>query len=384
MKDKRFAIVGGGIGGLTTAIALQRYGYQVTVYENAPGIKPLGAGLALAANAVKAFNEIGIGREVLQAGKVLKALRIKSPDGKILSETDSEKISAKLKIVNNFTIHRADLHAVLLSQLAPGTVLLNKGCVDFVQRKSNVTLQFHDGSSSDADYVIACDGVHSVIRKKLLPLSYPRYSGYTCWRGVTDHIPPGVDMDETSETWGRGHRFGIAPLSNNRIYWFACMNARQNDPAMKARRIDDLVGDFRDFHFPVPHLLRNTAQENLIWSDIIDLRPIRQFAFGNILLMGDAAHATTPNMGQGACMAIEDAAVLANCLQKNLAEAAFISFEQKRIQRTTAIVKQSWRIGKLAQLENPILIALRNFAVRNTPASVVEKQVGFITGISFT
>lgn len=384
MNQDKIAIVGGGIGGLTLAIALQQKGFPVTVYEAAPKIQPLGAGLTLAANAVKAFINIGISDAVLQVGKILKALRVKDVHGNILTETDSEKINARFGIINSFTIHRADLHEVLIRQLHPGTLLLNKQLKE-IEQGSPITLTFSDGSSATADYVIACDGIHSVVRKKLLPEVKPRFAGYTCWRAVTDTIPANIDMNETSETWGPGSRFGIVPLSNNRIYWFACLNAKANDAQMRAFGIPDLLKHFGNFHAPIPQILNNTAPEKIIWNDIIDIRPLKKFAFGNILLMGDAAHATTPNMGQGACMAIEDAAVLANCIatDQSLTE-AFQKFELKRIARTTTIVKNSWNIGKMAQWENSVLVSVRNAVVKRTPPSVMEKQIKFLTNIDFT
>lgn len=379
MNRDSIALVGGGIAGLTLGIALQRKGFSVKIYEGAPQIQALGAGLALAANAVKAFMEIGISEEVLKAGKVLKVLRIKDERGKILTETDSEKITARYGFINNFTIHRADLHSVLISQLHPGTLELNKRCVDWQSRGAATILRFADGSYTLADHVIACDGIRSVIRKKLLPYAAPRYAGYTCWRGVTEQLPEGFDPEETSETWGAGGRFGIVPLSNNRIYWFACLNADANDPHMQAYTSDDLLRHFGHFHKPVPQILESTPAERIIWNDIIDLRPLKKFAFGNILLVGDAAHATTPNMGQGACMAIEDAAVLARCMEENRSPSeAFRQFEKKRIARTTTIVNKSWNIGKVAQLENRFLIALRNAVLKRTPASVTEDQIKFL------
>ena len=384
MNPGKIAIVGGGIGGLTLAVALQRKGFDVIVYEAAPEIKPLGAGLGLAANAVNAFAEIGIRDEILKAGKILKILRIKNEYGKVLTETDSEKITAKFGVINNFTIHRADLHQVLLEHLKPGTIELSKQCIDIVTQGAGTQLKFSDGTSAYAGVVVACDGVRSVIRKKLLPESQPRFAGYTCWRGVTDALPSSIDLDETSETWGRGTRFGIVPLSKNRVYWFACVNAKANDQQLKHYSVQDLLRIFGTFHAPVPELLQHTDPAKIIWSDIIDIKPIKRFAFDNILLMGDAAHATTPNMGQGACMAIEDAAVLANCLStcRSTSE-AFQQFEAKRISRTTTIVNNSWNIGKIAQLENKALIFLRNTAIRFTPASVTEKQIRFLTEISF-
>src|SRR5688572_7718092 len=383
-RSKRFAIIGGGIGGLSLAIAMQRKGFQVTVYENAPSIKPLGAGLGLAANAVRAFMEIGISEDVLEAGAVLKKVSIKNQQGKVLAQTDSQKISRKYNVVNNFTIHRADLHDVLLRHLNEGSLQLGRGCVDFVQNKSAVKLTFQDGSISEADYVIACDGVHSLFRKKLLPESTPRYAGYTCWRAVIDNVPAAVDLNETSETWGAGSRFGIAPLNNNRLYWFACINAPENDQKKRSYGIKDLSKHFGEFHSPIPEILQHTKDQQLIWNDIIDIKPLKRFAFERILLMGDAAHATTPNMGQGACMAIEDAAILANTISDSQSvEQAFAAFERKRIHRTTTIVNESWQLGRVAQWENRLLISLRNTLLQLTPSSVAEKQIRFIQNVSF-
>lgn len=383
-RKKTFAIVGGGIGGLTLAIAMQRQGFQVTVFENAPAIKPLGAGLGLAANAVKALAEIGIRDEVLKVGMVMQKMIIKDQAGRSLNEADSERISAKYGVINNFTVHRADLHEVLIRQLIPGTLRLGKGCIRFEQNASRVTLHFSDGTAVQVDAVIACDGIRSVFRKELIPESKPRYAGYTCWRAVIDNVPAEVNPTETSETWGQGCRFGIVPLTNNRLYWFATINAPQDDPVMKSFQVAELKTWFRNFHSPVQQILDHTENEQLIWADILDLEPLNRFAFNNIVLMGDAAHATTPNMGQGACMAIEDAAVLTNCLIKhNDVTEAFRAFERKRIRRTTKIVKGSWSLGKIAQLQNPFLVGLRNTAIRLTPTSVAERQMKFLYEISF-
>jgi 2-polyprenyl-6-methoxyphenol hydroxylase-like FAD-dependent oxidoreductase len=384
-RSKRFAIVGGGIGGLSLAIAMQRKGFHVTVYERATSLKPLGAGLVLAANAVNAFQEIGIREDILKAGSILKKLSIKDQHGKTLMSTDAEKISAKYNVVNNFTIHRADLHQTLLSYLQESTVKLGKSSVDFVQSSTGVKILFQDGSTEEVDYAIACDGVHSTFRQKLVAGSRPRYAGYTCWRAVVDNLPSSLqNLNETSETWGSAGRFGIVPLNNGRLYWFACVNAIQDDEKKRSFKVGDLLKHFGDFHHPIPEIHRHTKDESLIWNDIIDIKPLKQFAFGNILLLGDAAHATTPNMGQGACMAIEDAAILANTLEHTPSvEEAFINFEKKRLARTTTIINDSWRIGRVAQLENPFLITLRNFLVRLTPNSIAEKQVRFLQEVSF-
>lgn len=383
-SSQTVAIIGGGIGGLTLAIALQQKGIQAIIYEQAPFWKVLGAGLGLSGNAIKAFSAIGLEEEVLKAGSVLKRMTIKDQEGNTLNETDSEKISERYGIANNFTIHRADLHELLVSKIDPQRIILNKTCIDFVQSTSGITLHFQDGTTTEADYVLASDGINSIFRRKLLPNTPPRYAGYTCWRAVIKYRPQHFDVTETSETWGSGRRFGIVPLRDNRIYWFATLNAKAKDEKLKAYTSINLLKHFNSFHSPIPEIIQSTRPDELIWSDIYDLAPIKKFAFGNILLLGDAAHATTPNMGQGACMAIEDAVVAANCMEDYISfEEAFVQFEKRRINRTTKIVKDSWRLGKIAQLENSFLMKLRDAAIRRTPVSVAERQLKFLQEISF-
>lgn len=382
--SQEIAIIGGGIGGLTLAIALQRKGFNPTIYEQAPELKMIGAGLGLSGNAIKAFSEIGIENAVLKAGSVLKRMAIKDMHGQVLNETNSERISEKYGIANNFSIHRADLHEALLEQTDKRKLVLSKTCIAFEQTATKIKLTFQDGTIATTDYVIACDGINSIFRKKLLPSAVPRYSGYTCWRAVIEYAPPGFDRDQTSETWGPGARFGIVPLNRNRLYWFATLNAKAKDEKLKTYTTKDILKQFQDFHHPIPEIIKHTKEEQLIWADINDLAPIKQFAFNNILLLGDAAHATTPNMGQGACMAIEDAATLANCMKNYGAiEEAFRQFELRRIGRTTKIVNTSWRLGKVAQLENPLLMRLRNIAIRSTPPRMAERQIKFLQDISF-
>jgi 2-polyprenyl-6-methoxyphenol hydroxylase-like FAD-dependent oxidoreductase len=383
-KKKDYAIIGAGIGGLTLAVALRRKGIPVTVYETAPRLKPLGAGLGLAGNAMKAFAEIGLDKEIMRVSHVLEQVSILNPRGKPLMITDSKRISRTYGVANNFTVHRADLHEVLLSELPKDCVKLDKALVDLTQSNDGVTLKFKDGTAADVGYVVGADGIHSVVRRHFLPNVTPRYAGYTAYRAVVENPGPDFNYSLTSETWGAGARFGIVPMTNNRVYWFACVNATQNDALMRSLTPSDLLAYFGNFHSPVPDLIRRTSKESLLWNDIIDLPPIAKFAFGNVVLMGDAAHATTPNLGQGACMAIEDAVVLANMIGAAAApEEAFMRFQEKRMPRTSRIVRDSWQIGKMAQLENPILSVLRNLALKFTPPAVADKQFRFIYDVSF-
>ena len=376
------AIIGGGIAGLTTAIALQKIGFQPIVFESAPQIKTLGAGLLLAANAMKGFERIGIADKIIPAGQQLSQFSILDQQGKSISEADSKALSERYGL-HNFAIHRADLHQVLMHELKDIPLKTGKKATHFTQNIDDVTVHFEDGSQHTTQYIIVADGIHSAIRQKLMPESTPRYAGYTCWRAVVDN--PGLTLKSATETWGAAGRMGIVPLANNKIYWFLCINAPQGDLTMKSYKTVDLIARFKDYHTPIPQLLQATRDEQLIWSDIIDLKPIQKYAFGRVLLLGDAAHATTPNMGQGACQAIEDAAVLLDECEKMQGNFApvFQNFERRRLQRTHTIVNRSWSIGKVAQWTNPVLIGLRNRAFRLIPPSVNERQMAFLYQTDF-
>jgi 2-polyprenyl-6-methoxyphenol hydroxylase-like FAD-dependent oxidoreductase len=377
----KITIIGGGIAGLTTAIALNKIGLQVQIFEAAPSIKAIGAGLVLAANAMQGFQKLGISAEIIEKGRLCPSFNIYDQKGKIITKTDSEANTKKYG-ADNFTIHRANLHQLLLSKINPTDLFTNKRVVNIVLNGDKTSVVFQDGTTHDTDYLIVSDGINSPIRRQLMPDSTPRYAGYTCWRAVIDNTK--LNLKETSETWGVNGRMGLVPLADNKIYWFACINAPQNDQTMKAYKVADLQRVFKDFHDPIPSVLAETKDENLLWNDIIDLKPIPQYAFDNIVLIGDAAHATTPNMGQGACQAIEDAVILADEMERNNDfNEAFKAFEKRRIKRTHFIVNSSWSLGKAAHLENKTLAEIRNFIFRIVPKSVTDKQFKTIYEVDF-
>lgn len=378
---RHYTILGGGIAGLTAAIALQRIGIRAQVFEAAVEMKPVGAGLVLAANAIKGYAKLGIAEKIIARGRLLPVLSILDRSGRLITAADAELIGRKYGI-HNFAIHRPELHEALLDELDPAQLHTGKYATRFDQANGKTTLYFQDGASHQTDFLIVADGIHSPIRRQLLPGSAPRYAGYTCWRAVIDN--PGLPLAGATETWGPEGRFGIVPLANDRIYWFACVNAPQNDPAMRSLKITGLQEIFRRFHDPIPAILQHTPDEYLLWNDIIDLQPIRQFAFGNVVLIGDAAHATTPNMGQGACQAIEDAVILADELARHeTPETAFAAFERRRLRRTHFIVNNSWNIGRVAQWRQPWLTAVRNALFRMIPESVNERQLKKVLEVDF-
>ena len=374
------AILGGGIGGLTTAIALNKIGLQPTIYEAASEIKAVGAGISLAGNAIKAFQKLKIDKEIITEGRLLKSFFIKDEKGKVITKTE---IPAKnYSHANNFTIHRTNLHKVLMGFLNPEQIITNKSGINFEHKGDKLLLHFSDGTSKLIDYLIAADGINSAIRRNLLPTSKPRYAGYTCWRAVIDSRD--LDLNETSETWGSKGRFGIVPLNYGKLYWFACVKAKEHDQRLKNFNIEDLKKLFQDYHTPIPEILSQTKSENLIWNDIMDIAPLKHYAFKNILLLGDAAHATTPNMGQGACQAIEDAIILADELGKaESIEEGFIAFENRRIARTNYIINQSRMVGSIAQMQSKFTSCIRNFIFRSLPDRIQQQQIQKVLEVDF-
>ncbi|MEL6845129.1 MAG: FAD-dependent monooxygenase, partial [Bacteroidota bacterium] len=305
----KYIIIGGGIGGLCTAIALQRKGIEVMVYERVPKLVGLGAGLVLAPNAMKALYDIGIAEEIIDISRAMKIMGIRSRKGSWLSKNDMQYFANK-RGYGNYTVHRGELHEAFLALLKPDSLVEGKECVGLQQTEDQVQLQFADGTEAIGEYVIGADGIHSPVRKAVAPDSRLRYAGYTCWRGVVEDVP----VEEFSETWGENGRFGVVPLTRDRVYFFATKNAPQNDSQMANWTAADLAANFEGYHEPIGRVLEAAEGFPLLWNDIIDLEPLKQYAYDRVLLTGDAAHATTPNMGQGACMAIVDAAALANCL----------------------------------------------------------------------
>ena len=267
---------------------------------------------------------------------------------------------------------------ILFFNLQRDTVEFGKKVVDYEQDKDKVTVYLDDATVIKGDALIAADGIHSSIRKKCLPGIEPRYSGYTCWRAVVNVPNETIVPKEFTETWGAKGRFGIVPLKEHQIYWFACVNAPYQSKAMSSFTTKDLHRLFQDYHSPIPELIQRTQDEELIWNDIIDLNPIDRYAFGKVLLIGDAAHATTPNMGQGAGQAIEDAIILSKVLKnKRNHEEAFIDFEKLRMPKAKKIVNLSWRLGKIAQLDHPFQMGIRNSLMRILPTKLQERQMEF-------
>jgi 2-polyprenyl-6-methoxyphenol hydroxylase-like FAD-dependent oxidoreductase len=266
-------------------------------------------------------------------------------------------------------MHRAELLAELARHVDPESLHLDCECIAFTQDHEGVTARFRNGETTRGDALIGADGLRSVIRTGLFGEQAIRYAGYTAWRSVVGFEAP--DKLMMTETWGRGRRFGIVPMSHGRVYWFATLNA------IEGARDPDVASLFRGWHEPIEALIAASKPDSILSNDVCDMDPLPRWSNRRVTLMGDAAHPMTPNLGQGACQAIEDAVVLAACLKTNATVGgALLQYERRRMARTKQIVLSSRRLGAMAQAENAVVCLVRDAAMRLTPRRLAAKQMG--------
>lgn len=356
----RIGIIGAGIAGLTAAIGLHHRGHEVTVFERSFAPTTTGAGLTLFGNAFEAFDFLGIGDEIraISTNCVTDmTLGQRRPDGSWLTKTPAAAYASMR------TIHRRDLHERLSTLL--GSDRIRYGLDARVATDGSPAINT-SGETIEVDLVIVADGIHSRNRARLGLDPGLHYSGYTAWRGVT-HRP--VDLHSCAgETLGRGQIFGFIPLPHDAVYWFATLTTPaggRNEDEKAALRVL-----FEDWHSPVSECIEATRAKDILRHDIHDLaRPLRQYVRGSTALMGDAAHAMTPNLAQGAGQGIEDAATLVLCLDQaeGKVEAALARYSRLRTRRANPIMRRSRGAGRLFQTRHPAFAAARNGLLKASP-----------------
>jgi 2-polyprenyl-6-methoxyphenol hydroxylase-like FAD-dependent oxidoreductase len=363
-RNERVLIIGGGIAGLSVAAGLRRLGIAPTLVEQAPQFGAVGAGIVLNLNAMAMMRKLGLDEAVRDAGMLLSRGEITDVRGRRLSQIDFDALGVGQN--QTVTIHRAALHEVLLSGCRDLPLLSGTTVETLMDRGEVVDVGLSDGQTVEFDCVIGADGIRSRTREQVFGLTEPTYAGYTCWRFVVAR-PPG--LDRMQEMWGRGLRFGLVPLAEDRLYCFTCANVPEASLDPEDGRVDRFRRRFAGFGGFAPAALEQiTTPDQLIHNDIADL-PKHPWYKGRVLLIGDAAHATTPNMGQGAAMAIEDAAVLCEMLAPGDSWADLMpKFSARREPRVRFIVDQSRRIGRIGQIENPTLASIRDWVTRVTPS----------------
>ncbi|MDJ1135630.1 FAD-dependent monooxygenase [Streptomyces iconiensis] len=368
MSKPRALVIGAGVGGLTAAVALSARGWRVTVLERAPALEPVGAGIAVAPNALRALDVVGLGDAV-------RALRswtdegggLRTPSGRWLARTTGDKAAARFgdPLV---LLARSTLVDLLRSRL-PADVTVRTGTPaalddpgDPGEGKRPATVRTEDGEVFEAELVVAADGIHSATRRALFPAHPgPRYAGFTTWRFLAEapgeRVPP-------HETWGRGTTWGTQPLPDGRLYAYAAATVPEGQRAPDGERAE-LMRLFGTWHWPLPQLIQAVRSEDVLRNDVHHMtEPLPAHHAGRTVLIGDAAHAMTPSAGQGGNQSIEDAIVLGQHADPGRDIAVTLAAHTRdRLPRTSEVVRRSARAARMTTLTSGPACALRNAVI---------------------
>ena len=372
-------VVGAGIGGLAAAVGLRRSGWEVQVYEQAASPQPVGAGISLWSNALRALEWLGVGAAIRDRGAVRTGGGLRTPGGRWLSRSLGDEVVGSGD-VTMLMVHRADLHEALLSALPVGAVAfasrLNR--IDETDNGVAVHLTTRTGSTTDrAAVLIAADGLRSTVRTQLWPGSFaPTYAGFTAWRGVTERRFP---LSEQTQTLGAAAEVGLVQLQDGRVYWFAT----GDDP--EGTRHDDeraeVLRRFGSWHEPIRQVVEATPRDRVLRHDLYRLpRPYPPFVRDRVALLGDAAHAMLPTLGQGGCLALEDAVAIGDALARTSdISTALQSYDAARRPRDEQLAASSEQMARITQVRHPIGVAFRDLLVRVTPPQVAVRSLARAT-----
>jgi len=357
----RVLIVGGGPGGLAAAAALKRIGVDCAVFERAAELHEVGAGLSLWSNAMTALARIGLADAVIARGTVLERALTLTADGRVLSNLDLGDIGQRIG-QPSACVHRADLQQVLAKAAGP---ILGSECTSISEDADGVTVHLADGRNERGALAIGADGSRSAVRAQLHGPQEPQRAGYLAYRGMARCELPESPPDRSRLLLGPGAQAGLFPCGGGRVYWFATAPSAApppNGPAVNLKA--EAQEQFRTWLPLLREVIAATPATAVMRHDITDLPHVWPWGRGRLSLLGDAAHATTPNLGQGACQALEDAVALADSIKRNgVRPEALRDYEQSRRQRTERIVRLSRSSGKMLQWKNPIAVWLRNRAM---------------------
>ena len=381
----RIAIIGGGIGGLTVALALKQFGFEPQVFEQAPELREVGSAIIIWPNAMRVLHQLGLSELVRHDGGALEQAQWLNHDGRLINrfalpETDFPAV----------VLHRARLQEELVRALPPDSIHLGHVFESFAQNSDVVLAKFTNGASLEFDLLIGADGLHSHVRAQLLNDGPPTYRDYIAWRGVVDFTPKSLAPASAFEIYGNGKRFGIGPLGFGKVGWWVSVNRRSPEAAAHepnpAHDREELLQLFDGWCEPVPELIRATPLSSLIRNPVFDRTPVKKWGEGSVTLMGDAVHPLTPNLGQGGCLAIEDAAILARCLGKYAAPiesatsiaVALRKFEMLRFARTATVARCSRMYGIVGQWENPWAAHLRRLTLSLVPNALTQRLMHWL------
>jgi 2-polyprenyl-6-methoxyphenol hydroxylase-like FAD-dependent oxidoreductase len=374
---RQILVIGAGIAGLATAVALQRRGHDVTVIEERTDTSS-GAGISIWPNALAALDEIGLGDAVREAGGRVTAGALRWRDGTWLRHPTHERLVKALgePLV---VIRRSALTKVLADAVADGVVRHGLSAHELIATADGVRVRLSDSTTRVADAVVGADGTRSVVARHLNGTLTDRYVGYTAWRGVADYS---LDPDVAGEVMGPGVEFGHVPLGQDRTYWFATERAPEGSVAPHGE-LTHLKARFASWADPIPAVLAATDPQDVLRNDLYDRDQARQWSRGPILVVGDAAHPMRPHLGQGGCQGLEDAAILARFMDgaddMGTAFARFAAFRRRRVR---SLVRESAWIGRIVNLRPDFLSALATRATLLGPEALLTRHLAAVASRS--
>ena len=378
--EDRVVVVGAGISGLSTARALEQAGIPVTVLERASELQAFGGAITIWFNGVAALDRLGVGDEVERVGATLEFQSMRSARARTLFEIPVGELCRANSLRPPIIVRRPDLVRALGSSLGDGTVRFGVTCTGFEQDRDGVTVRLEDGTTERAAVLIVADGIDSGLRASLVPGVEPRFAGYQYLRAVPDFEDERVPSGTFVFIFGRGDRFGING-ANGWTYWFAVVVATPGSGDPDGGRKRQLLDRFRAFPPPVRDYIEATPEDAIGRVDIRDLDPLPSWGSGRVTLIGDAAHATTPNMARGAGEAIEDAVVLARELagvtgldDAGQVERALAAFQERRRPATASVQTKARRIGAMASWRDPVRTTVRDELMRRVLGKGIVKQ----------
>jgi len=372
---RRAIVVGGGVGGLSAAIALSRLGVECAVYERGARIGQGGTALTLWPNALRALEKLGLDAAVLRHADPLILGEVLTWRGRRLTTVDLAEMSRRSGRPL-ICMRRSDLYGELLTKLGDVPIHTGRRCVSYARQGRSVVARFDDGSEAEGDILIAADGIRSRLRHALLGADPLRYVGWMTWRGVAD-LPRGTFPSGLyREFFGRGSRFGVFAIRDDVVYWYGTLNAEADDrPPIDPSHRAEAIAHFTGWPDPAVAVIAATADGDLVRTGVYDTEALARWTDGQVALLGDAAHPMTPDLGQGACQAIEDSLCLADSLGTGTDPAeALARYEAGGLARTAGLVARSRKVGTMRQWSHPALYLLRSAVMRAIPPALLLKM----------
>ncbi|QIC61083.1 FAD-dependent urate hydroxylase HpxO [Acinetobacter schindleri] len=334
-------IIGAGMAGLTTGIALKKFGHQVSIYEQAEQILPVGAAISLWSNGVKCLNYLGLTDQVAQLGGQMDNLAyVDGLTGDVMTQFSLYPLIEEVG-QRPYPVSRAELQNMLMDEFGHADIHLGKKMVALNDDGQQVTVSFADGSEIQTDLLVGADGTHSMTRAYVIGENVPRrYAGYVNWNGLVEVSEDLAPADQWTTFVGEGKRASLMPVANNRFYFFFDVPLPVGLENERSQYKTLLKEYFKDWCPQVQKLIEAIDEQRTNRVEIHDIEPFADFYKGNVVIVGDAAHSTTPDIGQGGCQAMEDAIYLARALQINTLglQDSLRRYQNKRNERANELV----------------------------------------------